>query len=104
MSSKPLNANCKLKLTVISAHFLADADTFGKQDPFVKVECATYNYKTKVIEEGGKDVTWNEEFEMREISREIENNGNLVLTAFDSDGVRDEFLGWNQGIPYAELV
>ena len=91
--AKQLNPNCKLKLTIVSAQYLKDADTFGKQDPFVKVECATYTYKTRVLEEGGKTPVWNEEFGMREVSREVDQNGSLVLTTFDS-GVMDEFLGW----------
>jgi Ca2+-dependent lipid-binding protein len=69
---RKLNRNCKLKVTVESATFLKDADTWGKQDPFVMIECADYRYKTKVIEEGGKNCTWNEEFTMREVMNEID--------------------------------
>jgi Ca2+-dependent lipid-binding protein len=34
---KSLNINCKLKITIENGSFLKDADTFGKQDPFVKI-------------------------------------------------------------------
>lgn len=44
-----LNPHCLIKLTITSASFHKDADTFGKQDPFVKVICAGIEYKTKTI-------------------------------------------------------
>ena len=31
-----LNPNCRLILNIVKASFLKDADTFGKQDPFIE--------------------------------------------------------------------
>jgi len=72
-----LNINCKLKITLEKATFLKDADFMGKQDPFVKIVCAGVTYKTKVIEEGGKNPVWNETFEMTKIIDEV-NKGNKL--------------------------
>jgi len=85
-----LNINCKLKITIVRAHFKKDADFIGKQDPFVEIQCAGKTYKTKVIEEGGKDVEWNEIFEMTEIIQEVTNGNKLHIKAYDSDGLTSD--------------
>ena len=66
-----ININCKLSITLQKASYLHDADLFGKQDPFVVIECAGKTYKTKVIDGGGKNPVWNETFELLEIAKEI---------------------------------
>jgi Ca2+-dependent lipid-binding protein len=99
-----LNPNCFIKLTIESADFLTDADTFGKQDPFVKVMCAGIEYKTKIIDEGGKNVVFDETFELKNIAQEIDNNGKLVLATYDLDGITDDFLGDSAAIDFKELI
>ena len=88
-----LNINCKLKITLEKATFLHDADMFGKQDPFVKITCSGITYKTKVIEEGGKNPVWNETFEMTKIMEEVNKGEKLHIRCFDSDGPIDDHIG-----------
>jgi Ca2+-dependent lipid-binding protein len=92
---RKLNRNCKLKVIVERAEFKKDADTFGKQDPFVVIECSSYKYQTKVIDEGGKKPVWNEEFMLREIINEVEKGSFLCIQTFDYDGLTSDFLGWS---------
>ena len=99
-----LNPHCFLKLTIESAAFLKDADTFGKQDPLIKVACAGIEYKTRTIQEGGKDVVFDETFELKNIAQEIENNGKLVLNAYDCDGVVEELIGTSEALDFQGLV
>ena len=66
--------------------------------------CASYTYKTKVIDEGGKNVTWDEEFLMREVINEVNDNNTLCIETYDDDGVSSDFLGRNIEIPYSDLV
>ena len=101
---KKLNRNCKLKVTVESASFLKDADFIGKQDPFVVIECATYKYQTRIIDEGGKNVTWDEEFTMREVQTEADAGNTFCIQTFDSDGLTSDFLGWNKDLLYSDLI
>ena len=102
--AKALNANCTIKLKVVSATFLKDADTFGKQDPFVKIPHGGKTYKTEVIDEGGKTPVWNEEFELEFVEKEVKGGGSLILNTFDSDGAVDEFLGGTKPIKYTDLI
>jgi len=95
-----LNPHCYIKLTIDSADFLKDADTFGKQDPFIKVICAGIEYKTKTVQEGGKNVVFDETFELTNVAQEIENNGKLVLNAYDCDGMVEESLGSSDAIDF----
>ena len=70
----------------------------------MKIECASYTYKTKVIEEGGKNVTWNEEFTLREIINEVNEGNTFCIQTFDSDGLANDFLGWNKDLLYSDLI
>jgi Ca2+-dependent lipid-binding protein len=36
----PLNENSTLTINIIDATFIKDADTFGKQDPYIKFQFA----------------------------------------------------------------
>lgn len=95
-----LNPHCFIKLTIETADFLKDADTFGKQDPFVKVTCAGIEYKTKTIEDGGKKVVFDETFELKNVAQEIENNGKLVLNTYDCDGMIEEAIGSSEALDF----
>jgi len=57
-----LNANCRLNLIIKSATFLKDADTFGKQDPYIKFLYNGKKVETDVKDDAGKAAEWNEKF------------------------------------------
>jgi Ca2+-dependent lipid-binding protein len=49
---------------VIEAKLIRDTEMFGKMDPFVKItyDLSKLTYKTRAIDNGGKNVQWNETF------------------------------------------
>jgi hypothetical protein len=98
-------ANNRLTLNVISASALADADGgfYGffanENDPYVYVELLDENGKligkprtTKVIQEGGANVEWNESFEFTELL--FPSAYKLKLSVWDKDVFKpDDPLG-----------
>jgi Ca2+-dependent lipid-binding protein len=53
-----------LRLTIIEAKLTRDTEFFSKMDPFVKISMRDQNYKTKVLQGGGKLPKWNETFDL----------------------------------------
>ena len=103
MASEP-NSNCKVKLIILDAKFLKDADVWGKQDPFIQFHYDGRLLKTAVKPEAGKEATWNEEFVLEDIAREIAAGGKLRLEALDEDTLSNDWIGATLPIPYTELV
>ena len=57
-----------MKLTIVEAFFLKDdADTFGKQDPFIAFSYNNTEFKTKTQDEAGKHAVFNETFTLADI-------------------------------------
>ena len=52
----------KLHILVVSARGLNDVQTFGTQDPYVKIVSGSRQFKTKVHDNGGENPVWNEKF------------------------------------------
>ena len=48
-----------LKLFIQRGKLYRDTEAIGKMDPFVQVEYRDKKFRTKVIEEGGKEPVWN---------------------------------------------
>ena len=61
-AKKPLNKKCTLTIKIVDATFLKDADTFGKQDPYVKFEYGRGGFETTVKDDAGKYALVNESF------------------------------------------
>ena len=70
-------------MTICSANLKRDVDTFGKQDPFVTLSLAEqfWNWKSKVIESGGKTPNWNETVEIPIKNQEQD----MLLKVMDDD-------------------
>ena len=47
-----------LKLTVLEAQLTRDTETFGKMDPYVKIETRMQKFKTATHNGGGKTPKW----------------------------------------------
>jgi Ca2+-dependent lipid-binding protein len=47
-----------LKLTVVQAQLTRNTETFGKMDPYVKIETRMQKFKTNTINGGGKTPKW----------------------------------------------
>ena len=86
------------------AKFHKDADAWGKQDPFVQFRYNGKVLKTSVKAGAGKEATWNEEFTLDNIAREIASGNKLRLEALDDDTVSDDWIGATMPLSYSELV
>ena len=72
MSSQRLNEGKKgagellgtLKLKACEGKLLRDTEAMGEMDPFIQIKYNSKTYRTRVLEEGGKEPKWNEEFEI----------------------------------------
>ena len=60
--------------------------------------------KTSVKAGAGKEATWNEEFTLDNIAREIASGNKLRLEALDDDTVSDDWIGATMPLSYSELV
>jgi Ca2+-dependent lipid-binding protein len=58
-------------------------------DPFLVIQHDGHNYKTKVIQEGGKTPVWNEVFEIAIDSLQDK----IKIRCFDEDLIMDDFVG-----------
>jgi len=88
----------------LRAKFHKDADAWGKQDPFVQFRYNGKVLKTSVKAGAGKEATWNEEFTLDNIAREIASGNKLRLEALDDDTVSDDWIGATMPLSYSELV
>ena len=72
-----------LKVVIGSAKLKRDVDTFGKQDPYVRLHLYDqfWDWKSKVVESGGKEPTWNETVEIP-IKRQDQD---LTIKVMDDD-------------------
>ena len=50
-----INNKCKLQLTIVSGSWFADADIFGKQDPYVQWMYGKDKMQSTVKDEAGKE-------------------------------------------------
>ena len=97
---KPLNPNCSLKLTIVEASFLKDADFFGKQDPLIKFQHRGREFRTTTAEDAGKHAVWNEVFPLED----LDPNGQLVLAAYDEDPTGLDWLGQIKPVATQDLI
>ena len=54
----------KLKINVHEARFEKDVESFGTQDPYVKIKTRMQEFQTKVHTDGGVNPKWEEVFEV----------------------------------------
>ena len=52
-----------LHINVVQGRLTRDVESFGKQDPYVKIVYLGTRYKTRVHENGGKTPVWNQAFD-----------------------------------------
>ena len=76
-----------LTLTILKATQNDTGDTWGKQDPYIKMKNGVLEFQTKVCEDGGGEPTWNETFELK-----VLDSAKIPLTVFDSDPGSDDQL------------
>lgn len=103
VEAHPLNKKCMVELTVIEASFLKDADTFGKQDPYIVFKYGRGTKSTTVAEDAGKHAVFNEKFTLSNINREVEKEATLVLEAMEKDIASSDLLGTTAPLNWCDL-
>lgn len=98
-----LNRNCTLSILIKDAKFFKDADTFGKQDPFCRFKYDDEYIQTKVVDDGGKEATFNETFVLKNVFQEIRQDEVFELEALDKDAASADLLGSANPMTYNSL-
>ena len=89
----------KLTLTLTRARGLKNMETFGKQDPYAKLDVQGQKMKSKVHKKGGSDPTWNETWTFDLTSTPV----NFDVELWDQDTLSDDFIG-KASIPFSQLL
>ena len=78
-----------LQLTVVDARLTRDTETFGKMDPYVKIQTRHQNFRTKTKNGAGKTPVWNETFTV-----DVKYIGDdLTMQVYDEDPGADDIVG-----------
>jgi len=88
-----------VKLTLHKAKDLKDVESFGKQDPYVKLNFGEEKAKSKVHQDGGKNPSWEQNFSLSI----AESDAVLHLEVWDDNTFKDSFIG-QVDIPRASLL
>lgn len=78
-----------LTVTVLKARLTHDTESFGKMDPYVRIQIGKAEQKTVVKQDAGKNPEWNETFEFGARNGEL-----LDVSIWDKEDVtKDDFVG-----------
>ena len=50
-----------LRIQLLRCELNQDLDYFSKNDPYVEMECGNQKWKSKVIQDGGRNVEWDQD-------------------------------------------
>lgn len=79
-----------LTIEVLEAHLTRDTQTVGKMDPYVKIKCRDFQWKSETDKNGGKKPEWKHQ----KVEIDVKYLGDdLEFTLFDEDKGRDEKIG-----------
>ena len=78
-----------LTIKAVNGKLTRDLETFGKQDPYIKITYMGTPYKTRVHENGGKNPVWNQEFTFRIGSP----SDDILIECKDDDVVGAKMIG-----------
>ena len=84
----PINQAPVLNIAPLRAELTRDTDTFGKMDPFVKLNINGNVFVTAISPKGGKTPKWNDSFLVP-----LVGNGNGMFSVWDLDGVTSDVVG-----------
>jgi Ca2+-dependent lipid-binding protein len=63
-----------IRLKIVEAFWIKDADFFGKQDPFILIKYNGKEFKTTVKDEAGKHAVYNETFNLFELQEALDSS------------------------------
>lgn len=100
---QPANLYGQLKITCIKAKLTIDLETFGKQDPYVKLRWNNMEekeaFKSKPHDGAGKNPEWNVPMILPKLEG---NERSLVLEIWDAEAIKDVFICGSE-IPLKDL-
>jgi Ca2+-dependent lipid-binding protein len=102
--SEKLDKKSVLKVIIKEAQFKKDADTFGKQDPFISFKFQGHELKTDVKDDAGKSAKWDETFQLPNIMAQIRDGGSLTFEAYDKDVASSDLLGATDPVDFEDIV
>ncbi|KAF5206053.1 Elicitor-responsive protein [Thalictrum thalictroides] len=83
-----------LKVELVDARALKDADTIGKMDPYVLIQYKDQKLKSKVAKDQGSNPVWNDEFSFWVQYPVEDEDYTICLKIMDKDTfTSDDFLG-----------
>lgn len=75
-----INENCQLEIKMKTAEFLKDeADTFGKQDPFIQFIYEGRKLKTEVQDDAGKKASFNDIFVLDNVEEQAKGANSITM-------------------------
>lgn len=93
-----------LHINIVQGRLTRDVESFGKQDPYVKIVYQGIKYKTRVHENGGKQPVWHQAFDLQigstsdELSFEVKDNDTIGATLIGSATIKASSLCFNNGV------
>lgn len=70
-------------MKIVNGKLLRDTEVIGKMDPFIQIIYLGKKYRTKTLQEGGKNPKWNEIIEIQ-----IESvNDYIKIVCYDEDSL-----------------
>jgi Ca2+-dependent lipid-binding protein len=74
---------------ILQGQLFRNTEIFGQMDPFVVIDYDGKKYKTKVLDDAGKNPIWNQTIEVP--IKSIKDN--LKFTCYDEDFIMDSCVG-----------
>ena len=93
-----------MHVVIKEATFLKDADTFGKQDPFIQFKYRDFDLQTDVKDDAGKQAKWDELFQLTQIFEEYKKDSAITFEAYDKDVGGSDLLGCTDPIDIVDIV
>ena len=84
----------ELQLNIYEGKLHRDTETFGQMDPFLIVKDSHgRQFKTKVIDDAGKNPVWNDTLTIPIEGREAARYESVNITCYDEDLIMDSHVG-----------
>lgn len=75
--------------TVAEAKLTRNVETFGKMDPYTIIKVQGVDFRTKTMDDAGKNPVWNQSFDLRI----YDSNQTVNLEVWDAGSISDEIVG-----------
>jgi hypothetical protein len=86
------------------ANFFKDGDLIGKQDPFIRFMVDGDYVNSRVINNGGLNVEFNQTLELNNIFKMVRQLESIVFEAMDKDPDADDLIGKSNSLTFSSLT